>query len=148
MLRGLRNFGRLIGIGVTLARHDALFWLDALPPGAKLHRLMRVLAPKPGAAIASKRPGERLARALQSLGPSFIKLGQALATRADLIGDDIAADLAQLQDRLAPFPGVVARSIIEAELGRPLDSAFQQFELGAVAAASIAQVHFAVTADG
>ena len=97
---------------------------------------------------ASGRPGQRLARALQELGPSFIKFGQSLATRADLFGDRFASDLAGLQDRLPPFDGETARQLIEAELDEPLEQLFDRFEDQPVAAASIAQVHFAVTTEG
>jgi ubiquinone biosynthesis protein len=82
------------------------------------------------------------------LGPSFIKLGQLLSTRADLFGEEITLDLASLQDRLPPFPGREARALIEAEFGRPLETLFASFDDTAVAAASIAQVHFARTTDG
>ena len=94
------------------------------------------------------RPGERLAAAFEELGPSFIKLGQLLSTRADLLGEQITADLASLQDRLPPFPGAEARALIEAEFARPLDSLFATFDEAAIAAASIAQVHFARTTAG
>src|SRR5438105_15522990 len=94
------------------------------------------------------RPGQRLAAALTELGPSFIKLGQLLSTRADLLGDEITEDLAELQDRLPPFPGAQARALIEEEFERPVASLFAAFEDIPVAAASIAQVHFAVTAEG
>ena len=94
------------------------------------------------------RPGQRLAAAFEELGPSFIKLGQLLSTRADLLGEEISVDLANLQDRLPPFPGSEARRLIEAEFGSPLGSLFASFEPEAIAAASIAQVHFARTADG
>ncbi len=94
------------------------------------------------------RPGVALADALTSLGPGFIKFGQALSTRADLIGADTAADLAYLQDRLKPFSSRQARSIITEELNQPLEAVFASFDDTPVAAASIAQVHFAVLADG
>lgn len=94
------------------------------------------------------RPGRRLAAAFEELGPSFVKLGQLLSTRADLLGEELAVDLASLQDRLPPFPGYEAQALIEAEFGRPLDAFFAFFDPAAVAAASIAQVHFARTVDG
>ncbi|HEV8680255.1 MAG TPA: 2-polyprenylphenol 6-hydroxylase [Stellaceae bacterium] len=147
MIRSVRHLARLVGIGLTLARHDALF--PALTIGnrfAGAARLLRLIRRRgPGAA---GRPGERLAAAFGEMGPSFIKLGQILATRADLLGDEIAEDLALLQDRLPPFSGQEARALIEAEFGRPLSMLFAAFDETAVAAASIAQVHFAVTSDG
>jgi len=89
-----------------------------------------------------------LAAAFNELGPSFVKLGQLLSTRADLLGEEMAIDLASLQDRLPPFPGQVARALIETEFARPIDTLFASFDEVAVAAASIAQVHFARTTDG
>ncbi len=82
----------------------------------------------------------RLSEALTSLGPSYIKLGQFLATRDDIIGRDLAADLATLQDRLPPFPQNEARKTVEDELGAPVERLFAEFG-PPVAAASIAQVH-------
>ena len=90
------------------------------------------------------RPGQRLANALQDLGPSFIKLGQALSVRADLLGETMATDLGQLRDKLPPFPAEVAKHTIETELGQPLADLFVEFADQPVAAASIAQVHHAV----
>jgi len=151
MIRALRNLRRLVGIGRTLARHDALFPLElaGLAPGTVrfLSRILRIGA-RPAPDSGEMRPGERLAAALQALGPSFIKLGQALSVRPDLVGDGVAEDLSALQDRLPPFPGDEARAAVEAEFGRPVEELFDRFESEPVAAASIAQVHFAATTDG
>jgi ubiquinone biosynthesis protein len=147
VLRALRNLVRLIEIAFILARYDALFALDTLFGARLVYRLSRLLRRR-DAALARMRPGARLAAALQAMGPSFIKLGQALSIRADLIGEAMAADLATLQDRLPPFPGEDARRMVEAELGQPLAALYQSFEDAPVAAASIAQVHFAVTTEG
>ncbi len=144
MLRAPRNILRLIAIAWTLARHDALFPLERFgiaPPVTALARLV-ALRRRPG------RPGQRLAQAVQELGPSFIKFGQLLSTRSDLLGEEVASDLSGLQDHLPPFPGAEARRIVERELGQPLDALYTSFEDVPVAAASIAQVHMAITADG
>src|SRR5215472_17576789 len=109
---------------MILARHDALFLVEPLVGARPTLRLARLARRRSGAG----RPGQRLAAAFQEIGPAFIKLGQMLATRADLLGDEVAADLALLQDRLPPFPAAEARSLIEAELGAPLDTLFQTFD--------------------
>jgi ubiquinone biosynthesis protein len=144
MLRSTRHLWRLVGIGRCLARHNALFPLELLPLPEIVLRVARRLSRQD----APGRPGQRLATALQELGPSFIKLGQSLATRADLLGQALAADLSQLHDDLPPFEGALARQMVERELGRPLAVVFATFEDRPVAAASIAQVHFGTTADG
>jgi len=96
---------------------------------------------KPG---RDPRPrGERLRLALEELGPVFVKFGQALSTRPDIVPADIAEELAKLQDRVPPFPGSVARTIIESELGKPLHAVFAEFDEVPMASASIAQVHAA-----
>jgi ubiquinone biosynthesis protein len=146
LVRSLRNLARLAAIGLILARQDALFPFAGVPVVAFYLRIARLFARRHR--LAPARPGQRLAAALDEMGPSFIKLGQLLATRADLLGEEISADLASLQDRLPPFPGGQARAAIEAEFGRPLETLFASFDETAVAAASIAQVHFAETTDG
>ncbi|MEW5792465.1 MAG: 2-polyprenylphenol 6-hydroxylase [Pseudomonadota bacterium] len=92
--------------------------------------------------------GQRLRRALEELGPTYIKLGQMLSTRRDLLPDEITQELARLQDDVPPFPGEAARTIVERSLGHPLDELFQDFDPVPAAAASIAQVHFAHLRDG
>ncbi|MEE2694249.1 MAG: AarF/UbiB family protein [Pseudomonadota bacterium] len=92
--------------------------------------------------------GERLAKVAVAGGPAFIKLGQAVSTRADLFGPAIAHDLSRLRDRLPPFPTQQAKNTISKELGHPVEELFSSFEDAPVAAASIAQVHFATTLAG
>jgi ubiquinone biosynthesis protein len=139
---------RLIGAGWMLARNDALLprELDLLyPPGVRtLGRALRLLA---GGQARRGRPGERLARSLERLGPVAVKLGQLLSTRGDVFGRDFALDLSRLKDRLEPFPLEVARAEVERELGRPIESLYASFG-EAVAAASLAQAHEAVLLDG
>lgn len=92
--------------------------------------------------------GERLRLALESLGPIFVKFGQLLSTRRDLLDDDLADQLAKLQDRVPPFPGEDAQTIIEKALGAPIDQLFDNFILTPLASASIAQVHTATLKTG
>ncbi|MCK5446025.1 MAG: 2-polyprenylphenol 6-hydroxylase, partial [Rhodospirillaceae bacterium] len=143
-MNSLRHIARLFAIARTLARHDALFILQTLG----IHPFVVTLAGLLGRRRTKGRPGQRLAAALQEMGPSFIKLGQMLATRPDLLGEEMSADLSHLQDRLPPFPADEARAAIEKELGKPVSELFESFDDTAIAAASIAQVHFAATPGG
>jgi ubiquinone biosynthesis protein len=127
-----------------LARHDALLPREyARSAPAQLQALARLFG-RPRKKDIILPPGQRLALALQQMGPSAIKLGQLLATRPDIMGPEIARGLESLQDRLPPFSEAQARAIVETELARPLDAVFSSFG-PPVAAASIAQVHEATT---
>ena len=141
-------YGRLIAAVWTLARHDALLpaELEAQypPPVRDLSRVLRRLG---GREARNGRPGERLARALVSLGPVAIKLGQLLSTRADIFGVQFAEDLARLKDRLPAFPDAVARRQVEQALGTPVETHFAEFG-EVVGAASLAQAHAARLHDG
>ena len=147
MFRALRHLGALVRIGWHLARHDALFPLRDIVGLSPFLRVARWVRP-PAEVVLGLREGQRLALALRQLGPSYIKLGQALSTRSDLIGEEVAADLSTLQDDVPPFPGAEAIAVIEAEMGVPLAERFSQFDVVAIAAASVAQVHFATTTEG
>jgi len=96
----------------------------------------------------SKPRAVRLRLSLENLGPIFVKFGQMLSTRRDLLPTDIADELAKLQDQVPPFPSYQAISLLEATYGKPLKEVFQSFEEKPVASASVAQVHFAVLPDG
>ncbi|MBN8442010.1 MAG: ubiquinone biosynthesis regulatory protein kinase UbiB [Thauera sp.] len=96
----------------------------------------------------SEPRGVRLRRALESLGPIFVKFGQMLSTRRDLLPPDLADELALLQDRVPPFPTAQALALLEDFYGKPVDAVFNNFERTPVASASVAQVHFAELPDG
>ena len=133
-------------IGRVLLRYrlDDLF--DDTPAERWL-KLMRPFVPRASAEIAAQSRGTRLRLALQELGPIFVKFGQILSTRRDLVPVDIAEQLTLLQDRVAPFDGAAARAIIEQALGRRIDDAFASFDSTPLASASIAQVHAATLAS-
>lgn len=141
-MRGPHNIWRLAVTGATLERTGAMrVVLDAMEAPRALRIFARVLG-WPFAWLGEKGdPALPPApRALTALGPAYIKLGQLLSTRPDLVGADLARELMVLQDRLAPFPVEVAKATVAEELGAPLETLFSEFS-GPVAAASIAQVH-------
>lgn len=128
-----------------MARHGVQLIPDEVDVPAPI-KLLRKVMPPYGAAKEQEKRGLRLRAALTKLGPTYIKLGQFLATRDDLVGKQVARDLTQLQDRLAPFPQKEAEREIEAALDAPVSQLFTSFG-PAIAAASIAQVHKATTIE-
>ena len=125
---------------------DALFYL--VPPSARPWTLRLLLFFNPLRLIPVRKPlAERLRLALEELGPVFVKFGQLLSSRRDLLSDDFAEQLALLQDRMQPFTQN-PRPLIEAALGQPLDEVFSQFEDEPIACASLAQVHGARLIQG
>ncbi|MBS9403144.1 ubiquinone biosynthesis regulatory protein kinase UbiB [Halomonas sp. TRM85114] len=125
---------------ITRYRLDTLLPLERFPWAL---RLMFKLSPLRLVPIGQRPRSERLRLALESLGPIFVKFGQVLSTRRDLLPEDIADELRRLQDQVPPFPGPLARARVEDELGMSTDQAFAHFEPEPLASASIAQVHAA-----
>jgi ubiquinone biosynthesis protein len=143
----LRVARRLLTIHRALVRYG----LDDYVRATHLYRPLRfVFWLSPWTWFTRRRGsrGERLRLALEDLGPIFVKFGQVVSTRRDLLPPDIADELAKLQDRVPPFAGAVAQARIEASLGRPVGELFGSFDVVPLAAASIAQVHAATLADG
>ena len=133
---------RAARIGRILIRYR----LDALLDGTPAERwlkLARPFVPRASREVQALSRGARLRLALQELGPIFVKFGQILSTRRDLMPPDIAAELALLQDRVAPFDGERARAIVQEALGQDIREAFEHFDTAPLASASIAQVHAA-----
>jgi ubiquinone biosynthesis protein len=144
----LRVVARLLQIQRVLVRHG----LDEIVLQAHLFRPLRFLFYLSPATWFERRKGgtrgERIRLALEELGPIFVKFGQALSTRRDLLPADIADELEKLQDRVPPFPGAEARAIVEGAYGRTVGEVFAEFDEAPLAAASIAQVHAARLRSG
>ncbi|WP_370308007.1 2-polyprenylphenol 6-hydroxylase [Sphingobium abikonense] len=144
MTSHITHIWRLLKWGRILARHGALRGIerDPLTP-APVRRLVRI------ARLGARVPRQpRYADAFQAIGPAAIKLGQTLATRPDLVGEEAANDLLRLQDALPPVPFDTIRAQIEQSFGRPIEALYSRFDETPVGAASIAQVHRALTTDG
>lgn len=134
--RDARRFGE---IGAVLVRYGLADWLKKLPGG----RVKRWLRDAEGQAIPDLAMPARIRLALTELGPTFIKAGQTMSTRPDLVGHELARELSRLQADTPPDPPGVARATLEKELGHPVEEIFAYFEPTPLASASVAQVHAA-----
>lgn len=148
MARTYRNLKRLKDIVVVLSRHGMGSLAERAHLGSHLPLLARLLRLSPSGAQEPVPGPERLVHLFEELGPTFVKFGQLLATRPDLVPEPYLEKLALLQDRVAPFPSAEARAVVERELRRPLDQVFAHFDENPVASGSLAQVHFAELLDG
>jgi len=147
-MKRIRLFLRLLTIQRVLVSHG----LDEMITSTHLFRPLRFVfflwPPNWGRKRSSAPRGQRLREALEELGPIYVKFGQSVSTRRDLLPDDIGAELAKLQDQVPPFSGELALQAIHNAYGKPVDEIFADFDPTALAAASIAQVHVAKLHSG
>ena len=137
-----RDLRRLAEILRILVKHGWRHYVE------RIHLHHHVPAASPDQVAEERTAVRRLRIALEELGPTFVKFGQMLSVRPDLFPADVISELGKLQDHVPPFPVEQARKIIEAEIGRPIDEIYAQFEDKPLAAASIGQVHTARLPDG
>lgn len=137
--RDIDRLGEILGV---LGRHGFGQALSALP------RIPGLRATRPAAGTSDLPAPRRLVQAMEELGPTFIKLGQMLSTRSDLLSDEFVTAFARLQDEVPPFPGAEAIAVIEAELGASVADLFEQLDPEPIASASMAQVHRGRLRDG
>jgi len=147
VIHPFRQFARMLKISAILSRYQLDEFLEATHLYRPM-RLLRFLMPWGSADVADKPRGERLRLALNEMGPIYVKFGQIISTRRDLVAPDIADELALLQDQVPPFPGDEAQAIVEQALKKPVSELFATFDLEPLASASIAQVHGATLLDG
>src|SRR5438034_7358355 len=141
-----RSLGRISEIAQVAVRHGFGYFFET-------HRLPDLLPwPRPPMSLeteaAPSRRGQHLREMLDELGPTFVKFGQLLSTRPDIVPPDIIAELRALQDDVTPFPYAAVQEVVEAELEQPVERLFLEFEPAPMAAASIGQVHRAVLPNG
>jgi ubiquinone biosynthesis protein len=146
-MKVFKQLHRLIFINYVLLKHG----LDEIVLATRVFKPLRFLmyfSPSRWSHNRNRPQGVRIREACEELGPIFIKFGQLLSTRADLLPDEIASELAKLQDQVPPFCGQQAQLIIEHSLGKPISELFANFDTTPLASASISQVHAATMLDG
>ncbi|HPX11112.1 MAG TPA: AarF/ABC1/UbiB kinase family protein [Syntrophales bacterium] len=143
--RHVRRYRQILSVIIRYGFGDIL---DRVPLRKSLEARVRAVSGKPIEGLERLTRAERIRLAMEELGPTFIKLGQILSTRPDLVPVDLVEELAGLQDNVPPFPFSQVRSIVEKELGRPLGEVYLRFDEAPLAAASIGQVHRAALRGG
>lgn len=146
-MNAFRQVIRIIHINFILAKNGLDEIILAIPLFAPI-RFLAYANPWNWSRGTMKTRGERIRNALEQLGPIFVKFGQTLSLRNDLLPEDITSELAKLQDQVPPFPGEIAKTIIQNEFGCKISDVFDEFEIVPLASASIAQVHAAKFIDG
>ncbi len=146
----MKALRRLVSVVWAVGRYrlDTLLDSGGVGPLPRRYRWLLTMSPSRLIPTPGASRGARLRMALEYLGPVFIKFGQLLSTRRDLLPRDIADELARLQDHVPPFAGSEARHLVEQAIGAPIEEAFGYFELDPMASASVAQVHAAALRDG
>ncbi|MEA3292479.1 MAG: AarF/UbiB family protein, partial [Pseudomonadota bacterium] len=147
-LTAARDLGRLHDISSVLVRFGFGDMVRRLGMGQALEKAGRALHWKQAEELAQLEPPQRIRRALEELGPTFVKLGQMLATRPDLLPPDLIEELEKLQDAVPPIPFKELRPQLEEDLSGSPESVFAEFDTEPLAAASMAQVHRARLKDG
>jgi ubiquinone biosynthesis protein len=140
--------GRMLRITQVFVRHELDEFVSAIHLFRPYRLVLRVCMPWRWWRRPTRPRALRLREALEELGPVFVKFGQVLSTRPDLLPDDIAEELSKLQDQVPPFPGEQARAVVERAYGAKLENYFSAFDLTPIASASVAQVHIARLHDG
>jgi ubiquinone biosynthesis protein len=141
----VRRLGRISEISQVAAKHGFGYFFDTHRPGPFLSRRQHEIAPEPD---EGSTRGQRLRQMLDELGPTFVKFGQLLSTRPDVVPPDIVFELKGLQDDVTPFTFEKAEQVIREELGLTVEQLFLEFDETPIAAASIGQVHRAVLPNG
>ncbi|MCK5190048.1 MAG: ubiquinone biosynthesis protein UbiB, partial [Methylococcales bacterium] len=148
ILNAARDLGRVQEIASILIRYGFGGFVHGLGMGHALEQAGKVLHWQRAEEYVTLSTPQRVRRVLEELGPSFVKLGQILATRVDLFSAQYIAEFEKLQDQVPPIPFADLQSQLEEDLGGSIDEFFPEFEKQALASASIAQIHRAVLTDG